>query len=204
MSAHDEEPGSPAPTGDQSTERGSRGSSPSRRISRPKRWLFRLLALTLAPLLFLGLVELALRLVGFGYPTPFFLAAQRGGQTVLVENAEFGRRFFPPALARAPLPMVLPRRKPTGVYRIFVMGGSASKGEPEPSIGFARILKVLLEARCEGQRFEIVNVAATAITTFLYRLTLRANVSQADRGLASTGSPLTNLLKSCARASMVL
>jgi len=38
-------------------------------ISRRKLWGFRLLALAGVPLLFFGLLELGLRLAGFGYPT---------------------------------------------------------------------------------------------------------------------------------------
>ncbi|HTQ50888.1 MAG TPA: hypothetical protein VMJ12_09260, partial [Candidatus Acidoferrales bacterium] len=38
-------------------------------------WAFRLLALVGAPILFVGLLELVLRLAGFGYPTAFLLPA---------------------------------------------------------------------------------------------------------------------------------
>src|SRR5436309_1941521 len=80
-----------------------------------RRWLYRLSAATLVPALFFGVVELALRISGFGDPTAFFLdGGAVGAPGSLVENRVYGRRFFPPSLARVPDPLqfAIPAVKP--------------------------------------------------------------------------------------------
>jgi tetratricopeptide (TPR) repeat protein len=114
---------------------------------------------------FLVGAELVLRLVGFGYPTRYFLKAERDGQPVLVENPKFPWRFMPPALARAPQHVVLPATKPPNTCRIFVFGESAAMGDPEPAYGLPRVLQVLLEDQFPERKFEVVNVAITAINS---------------------------------------
>lgn len=106
-----------------------------------------------------------LRLVGFGYATRYFLEAERDGQAVLVENPKFPWRFMPPALARAPQHIILPARKPPNTCRIFVFGESAAMGDPEPAHGPPRVLQVLLEDRFPDRKFEVVNVAITAVNS---------------------------------------
>ncbi len=132
-----------------------------------RRW-FRVLAL-LSPIFFLGLAELGLRLVGYGYPTSFFLEKNHAGRALLIENPKFGRLFFPPALARSPQPLSLEAAKPPGTIRIFVLGGSAAMGDPEPAYGFARQLERILQARDPSHKFEVVNTAMTAINSHVVR-----------------------------------
>lgn len=130
-----------------------------------KRWGFRLAALCLVPLLVLGALEGALRLAGYGYPTAFFLKERLGDQTVFIENQKFGWQFFPPRAARTPQPMAFPARKEASILRIFVFGESAAMGDPEPAFGLARFLEVMLRTRYPEQRFEVLNVAMTAINS---------------------------------------
>src|SRR5208337_4976123 len=80
----------------------------SSRLDRRQLWCFRSLFAIGVPLVFLGLTELVLRLVGFGYPTGFLLPSQRDGQKVLVQNNRFGWRFLGAAMARIPEPICLP------------------------------------------------------------------------------------------------
>ncbi len=120
-------------------------------------------------MLALALAEVVLRLASFGYSPAFFKTIQREGETVLVENDRFGWRFFPPALARSPAPVVLPVRKAPGTYRIFVLGESAALGDPRPAFGFSRYLEVLLRERYPQARFEVANVAVTAISSHAVR-----------------------------------
>ena len=131
------------------------------------RW-FRALAL-LSPILLLGLVELVLRLAGYGWPTSFFLERRQDGRTLLVENPKFGWRFFPPAIARTPQPLSLAATKPAGTVRIFVFGESAAMGDPEPSYGFPRQLERMLTACDPSHKFEVVNTAMTAINSHVIR-----------------------------------
>ena len=126
------------------------------------RVLFRWLTALFLPLLFLLGLEAALRLFGWGYPTHFFV---RTGPGLFAENERFGWRFFPRSLARAPDPIRLSKIKPPGTCRIFVFGESAALGDPEAAYGFSRVLRELLEARCPGTKFEIINTAMTAINS---------------------------------------
>jgi tetratricopeptide (TPR) repeat protein len=82
-----------------------------------------------------------------------------------VENGWFGFRFFPPALARSPSPVVMEAEKPAGVYRIFLFGESAAMGDPRPAFGVGRYLETLLHERIPGAKFEVISVAMTAINS---------------------------------------
>src|ERR1700677_3281528 len=110
-----------------------------------RRWLFRLAAIVLGPLLFLLVLEAGLRLAGVGHPTSFFLPMRINGQGCLVENDRFGWRFFGPEMARAPFPFVIPKVKPPDTIRVFVFGESAAYGDPQPEFGLPRVLEALLD-----------------------------------------------------------
>lgn len=129
-----------------------------------RRWM-RLAAATLVPLLLLGVLELGLRLAGFGHSTRLFLPRTIGGEEFLIPNEKFTHRFFPPALARAPLSGRMAAHKPEGTYRIFLLGESAAYGDPDPSFGVGRYLEALLEARYPQTDFEVVCAAITAINS---------------------------------------
>ena len=131
----------------------------------PKQWLFRLLAAVVLPLLLFGVLEGALRIAGYGHPTSLFETIQTGTQEVLVNNENFSLRFFPSALARSPRALMMAAKKPADTYRIFILGESAAMGDPEPAYGPGRYLEVLLRERFPGVKFEVVNVAITAINS---------------------------------------
>ncbi|MFZ5495384.1 MAG: tetratricopeptide repeat protein [Verrucomicrobiota bacterium] len=130
-----------------------------------KLWLARCAALVAAPAICLGLLELGLRLAGFGYPTAFLLPAAHQGREILIQNHQFGWRFFGRALSRAPYPIALSRLPAPETVRIFVLGESAAKGEPQPAFGLPRMLEAMLSLRHPGVRFEVVNAAMTAINS---------------------------------------
>src|SRR5438876_582881 len=137
--------------------------TPARSVGKQK--VFRWVAALVLPVCILFGVELVLRLVGFGYPADFFVPSETGPPGLFRENPKFGWRFFPKDLARAPDPLRLSKTKPPGTCRIFVFGESAALGDPEPAYGFSRILRELLEERCPATKFEVVNVAMTAISS---------------------------------------
>ena len=134
-------------------------------FSTRKIWLFRISALILLPLLFFALLEAGLRVAGYGYPTTFFKHEKINGEDVLVENDSFGLRFFPPALARSPSPIVFKPKKAPGTFRVFLFGESAALGDPRPAFGAGRYLQVLLRDRYPERRFEVICVAMTAINS---------------------------------------
>jgi hypothetical protein len=152
----------------QSAQAGVEGGPPGTPLPRARARWFRLVAL-ISPVLFLLVLETGLRICGVGAPTGFFLRLDRDGEPSLIENAKFGWRYFPPALARAPMAISLAARKPAGTYRIFVLGESAAMGDPEPAYGLSRQLERLLQARHPDKNFEVVNVAMTAINSHVIR-----------------------------------
>lgn len=134
--------------------------------ARRRIWAYRLTSLVLGPVLFLGLLEAGLQLAGYGHPTSFFLAREGvRGEISLTDNPEFGRRFFPPSLVRAPVSLAFPAAKPAGTCRVFVLGESAAMGIPDPSTSFARVLEVMLRDRFPKVRFEVINTALVAINS---------------------------------------
>ncbi len=142
--------------------------APPKKLSRRRRWLFRLAAVVLGPALAFGCLELVLRVAGYGYPTAFFLDGSKvEGAAVWVDNPAFGRRMFPRSLhdIPQPVPFALPKVKAEGTYRVFVLGESAAQGFPDPATSFARVLEVMLRAAYPERRFEVVNTAMVAINS---------------------------------------
>jgi len=140
-----------------------------------QKWAFRLISMTVIPAGFFLLLELLLRLTGCGFETDFFvkLDAKAGGGEVCTTNQKFAWRFFPPTGARPPVPARFTASKPPGTYRIFVFGGSAAMGSPEPSFSFPRILEAMLRERYPGVRFEVINAAMEAMNSHVARAIAR-------------------------------
>jgi tetratricopeptide (TPR) repeat protein len=134
-------------------------------LSPGRRRCFQILAVVLVPLLFLGALEVGLRIGGYGHPTTFFVPGEVEGEPVLVENSRFGLRFFPAPVARQPTPTVMKREKASDTVRVFLFGESAALGDPRPAYGVGRYVEVLLRERFPDSRFEVVTVAMTAINS---------------------------------------
>ena len=94
-----------------------------------RKWLFRLTALLL-PVALLGVLEICLRLGGYGYDPHFFKRLKIGSEDYYVQNEDFSLSFFPPETARFPLPIRMPVHKAPGTFRIFILGESAAMGDP--------------------------------------------------------------------------
>ena len=135
------------------------------RLSRRRLRYFRLIALAGIPLFFFGLLELVLRLCGFGYPTAFLLKSSNHDENTFVQNNQFGWRFFGPRMSRTPNAISIPRKKPSNLIRILVFGGSAAYGDPQPRFGLPRMLEAMLELRHPDRQFEVVNAAMTGINS---------------------------------------
>jgi tetratricopeptide (TPR) repeat protein len=137
----------------------------TKRRSGWKLWRLRLLLMIGGPVIFFVLVELVLRLAGFGHPTSFLLPSVINGQKVYIENDRVGWRYFGPNFARRPVTFSIAREKPPESVRIFVFGESAAYGDPQPEFGLPRMLQAFLSLRFPGVRFEVVNAAMTGINS---------------------------------------
>jgi tetratricopeptide (TPR) repeat protein len=156
--------GSPA-----ASRRDSKARAKAGPLTPGRLWLFRFTALVGVPLLLFGGLELALRLLGYGYPTSFFVRNPLPEETNLVENRQFSRRYFAPELVRIPKPLAFAPAKSKDTLRVFVFGESAAEGDPASPFGFARILQVLLSDRYPERRIEVINTAVTAINSHVIR-----------------------------------
>ncbi len=134
-------------------------------MQRARKLLGRAALAVLGPLLVLGACEAILRGFNIGHPTAFLLEADVRGKAALVNNPFYGYRFFPPALARNPAPIVTTREKPADTIRIVVLGESAAQGDPVIEFGLPRMLERMLNEAGPGVRFEVVNAAMTAINS---------------------------------------
>lgn len=127
-------------------------------------WLFRV-ALLMLPFILLGGLEISLRLGGYGYDPHFFKRLKIGGEEFFVQNEDFSFRFFPKETARNPGPVRFPVHKAPGTFRIFILGESAAMGDPDQSFGAYRYLEMMLREKYPEKKFEVVNVAFTAINS---------------------------------------
>jgi len=137
----------------------------SQAISPMRLWVFRLVSIVLVPLLLFGLLEVVLRIAGYGFPTTSIVRCEVNGKKRYCDNVKFGWQFFPKNIAREFGPFVFPLNKSDNTYRIFVLGGSAAHGTPEPAFGFWRILRVLLEDSFPDTNFEVISMAMPAINS---------------------------------------
>jgi tetratricopeptide (TPR) repeat protein len=134
--------------------------------SSPRRkWLFRLLAIFVVPLLALGGLELLLRLAGFGFDPHFFKRTSIAGKDGYIANHDFGLRFFPRSQVRISDMSVMPATKAPDTCRIFIFGESAAMGDPRPNYGAGCYLDVLLSERFPQTKFEVINTSTTAINS---------------------------------------
>src|ERR1039458_6397625 len=142
---------------------------PALSLSPRRKWLFRFFALVVMPVLLIVLVaallEIGLRLGGYGYDTHFFRSIRVGGQEYFLNNEEFTQCFFPEQLSRWPDPFKMPAVKSPDTIRIFIFGESAAMGDPQPAYGASRYMEVLLRERFPGKKFEVINLGITAINS---------------------------------------
>ena len=130
-------------------------------IATRRLWLFRIIALTIFPILLL-LAEFSLRIAGYGFSPNAIIKCQVNGTDACCDNVKFGWRFFPKNIARESEPFIFPAQKSHNTYRIFILGASAAQGTPEPAFNFGRILQKMLEDKYPEVNFEIINTAITA------------------------------------------
>ncbi len=139
--------------------------NPQKPTSRRRLWLFRIVTMTAVPVLILLLLEMGLRLFGYGYSPNVMIKNNVNGIKGYSENIQFGWRFFPRNLVQEFTPFFIPAKKSDNTYRIFILGGSAARGEYLEAYGFTRILKLMLKEDYPEVQFEVIKVAMVAINS---------------------------------------
>lgn len=137
-----------------------------RTTTRRSMWPKLLLAVA-APLVFFAVLEGGLRLGGFGRDPHFFIPDEQPG--MWRTNPRFTETYFPASFGLKPVNFRLPKVKPAGTTRIFVLGESAAMGVPEPAFGLAPQLQAQLRAVWPEARIEVFNLAVTAINSHVIR-----------------------------------
>ena len=66
---------------------------PKRVFKKPRILMYRLLTMLLVPAFLLGVLELALRVSGYGYPTSYFVKSRIDDKDFLIPNDFFSYRF---------------------------------------------------------------------------------------------------------------
>ena len=135
-----------------------------------KRTLFIAITISL-PLVLLAVLELALRLFGWGGYPEFIRRVgtlPSGAQLCIVEPAASKPYFFAnpsrPGYAEQSS-FCMP--KPAGTVRIMLIGESAAKGYPQPpNLAMSAFLKSMLSDAWPDRRVEVVNLGTTAIASF--------------------------------------
>ena len=138
---------------------------PNKRITGQRLWLFRVIALTVIPVLLFILLELVLRVAGYGFPANAMNRYDENNRVFYCDNVKFCWRFFPKEIAREFNPFKISASKSGDSYRIFVLGASAAQGEPDGAFGFGRFLRVMLEDKYPGVNFEVIIAATAAINS---------------------------------------
>lgn len=136
-------------------------------MKRNKRtWLFKAIAL-LMPLLLLALLELTLRLLGYGHDLRVFTEAA-GNPEYLVMNRYASQKFFSHAAdATTGNQERFRKEKLAGTFRIFVLGESTTLGYPYMHNGsFHRLLKYRLMHASPDTNWEIINLSLTAVNSY--------------------------------------
>lgn len=128
-------------------------------------WLFRIIAVTVIPALLFLLLEISLRLVGYGFPTIITIKDKINDEPCYYNNTKFAWRFFHPNIARTTEPFVFPANKSEDTYRIFVMGASAAAGTPDGAFCFGRMLEVMLHRQYPKANSEVITAAMPAINS---------------------------------------
>lgn len=147
-------------------KKASAPSSPP--LSKGKKRIFTLAALSI-PLLLFGLLEIGLRLGGYGGNLDLFIrSAGYGGGAIYVPNPHFAARYFV-NITVIPTPSrdAFLVEKPENGLRLFVLGESTTAGYPYSFNGmFSRVVRDALGDVLPSDSVEVVNVATSAVNSY--------------------------------------
>lgn len=139
---------------------------PNATLSAGKRRLF-FVVMGLVPVLFFVLMEVVLRLVGYGATYPLFVPVPQY-EAYRYQNRDVARRyFFNQDRVPTGLSDVFKAEKDSNAFRIFVQGGSSAAGYPYYYGGsFSRMLEQRLQQTFSGRSIEVVNTALAAVNSY--------------------------------------
>jgi len=141
-------------------------TEPSSELSAGKKRLFTA-AMLLLPLLFFGLLEIGLRVGGYGADYPLFVDAP-GAPGRLMPSREVAHRYFAAqAAVPTPNPDYFLEDKPEGMIRIVAQGGSSMAGFPYyRGAAFPQVLGERIRQAYPDQEVEVVNTSMAAVNSY--------------------------------------
>ncbi len=139
---------------------------PASGLSAGKKRLFTAVMLLL-PLLFFGLMEIGLRVGGYGADYPLFVDAP-GAPGRLMPSRDVARRYFAAqAAVPTPNPDYFLSEKPEGGLRIVAQGGSSTAGFPYyRGAAFPQILGERIRQAYPDREVEVVNTSMAAVNSY--------------------------------------
>ena len=120
------------------------------------------------PILFFVVLELSLRIFGYGFNNVQWDVATEGK---LMLNQEIAKRYFYD-IKRIPYSNqdVFDIEKKPNAFRVFVLGGSSAAGYPFSPLGsFSRYVRDRLTLLYPSSTIEVVNLSMTAINSYTIR-----------------------------------
>ena len=134
-------------------------------ISGKKRIAF-FLILALIPVILILLLEVSLRLTGYGSNVDLFVKSKEYAGYYEV-NQDVTKRFFTQFKGTSPSNDLFLVDKPDNCYRVFVMGCSTTRGFPYTmGTAFSRILNYRLQDAFPDKKIEVVNTAMAAVNSY--------------------------------------
>lgn len=135
-------------------------------MTRGRRVAFSLAALLL-PLLLLGLLELGLRLAGYG-SNPGLIQPVEGYPGYIQPNEEVAERYFSSVANLPSIPFDwLSEPRPDSTFRIVLQGGSTAAGWPYYfGADLADVVETHLNRMHPAFRFEVLNTSMAAINSY--------------------------------------
>lgn len=127
--------------------------------------LFKLIAISL-PIVALLLVEVILRIAGYGNDLSLFLTDQTGKYYYM--NPQIGKRYFTQEVNATDGNIdFFKKEKTPGIIRIFVLGSSTALGFPYMFNGaFPRMLNYRIQRNNPEAKIEIINLSLSAINSY--------------------------------------
>lgn len=126
---------------------------------------FYCVALIGIPLLFFVGLEKSLQIIGIGQSRSFYSEVVIDDNRYYQANPAFIEQFYPASLGITPVKRTFSADPNDNRARIFVLGGSAARGFPDPNHGVSRHLEALLADAAPSRPFDVINTAMTAINS---------------------------------------